>query len=91
MKLFIPSVGRSPRNLLLVLEMKTKSNIMLEPRMLYLMLLVRTSLRVSKARKWLTKFGKSLRPFMLGLQSFVRRSTKCLRKNSMISKCSPMS
>ena len=48
-------------------------------------------LRMSIARKWLTKFGKSLRPFILGLQSFVRRSTKFLRKNSIISKYSPMS
>jgi len=60
-------VGRSPKNLLLVIGVKAKLSTMLEPRMLYLMLLVRTSLRVSIARKWLTKFGKSLRPFMLGL------------------------
>ena len=69
MRLFIPSVGRSPKNLLLMLEMKTKQNIMLEPRMLCLMLFVRRYLLMSIARKLLTKFGKSLRPFMLGLQS----------------------
>ena len=32
--------------------------------------------RVHSKKKLLTKFGKSLRPFMLGLQSFVRRSIK---------------
>jgi hypothetical protein len=88
LRLFIPSVRRSLKNPLLVFGMKTKSNIMLESRMLCLILLTRRYLLVRIARKLLTKFRKSLRPFMLGLQSFVRRSIKYLRKNLMISKCS---
>ena len=56
MRLFIPSVGRSPKNPLLVFGMKIKSNIMLEPRMFCLMLLVSRYLLVFIARKLLTKF-----------------------------------
>ena len=84
-------IGRLPKKPLFVISVKIKLNIMLELIMLCLMLLVRISLLVFIARRLLMKFGKSLRPFVLGLQRFVRRSTKCLRKNSMISKCSPMS
>ena len=83
-------VGRLPKKPLFVIGVKIKLNIMLELRMFYLMLLVRISLLVFIARRLLMKFGKSLRPFVLGLQSFVMRSTKCLRKNSMISKYFPM-
>ena len=42
------------------------------------------------SKRLLMIFGKSLRPFMLGLRNFVRKNTKCLRKNSMNSKCFQM-
>jgi len=63
---------------------------MLEQKIFCLMLLVRRFLLVFTAKRLLMIFGKSLRPFMLGLRNFVRKNTKCLRKNSMNSKCFQM-
>ena len=50
-------------------------------------LLLKKTLLMCIARKPLMKFGKSLRPSMLGLRNSVKRNTKCLKRNSMSSKC----
>ena len=91
MRLLIPSLGRSRRNLQSVLGMKTKLNMVLEQRMLYLMLLVRRSLLVFIAKRPLMKFGKHLKLSMLVLKNFVKKNIKCLRKNLMNSKFFQMS